>query len=168
MTSQPTTGAEFQDEDVVAAYVHRPDYPQSLCDRLLGLMPRAGRVLDLGCGPGKLARALAARVDEVLAVDPSPAMLRLARTLDAGAHRNIRWSEAFAEDLTLADATLELAVAGASIHWMDPTRVFPKLARALAPGASVAIVEGDAPSSAPWRAAYLQVIVGWVERLGGV
>ncbi len=169
MTAQPdrSRAAEFQDADVVAAYVHRPDYPPALHARLVELMPGRGAVLDLGCGPGKLARALAPHVAQVLAVDPSRAMLDLGRTLDAGANPNIAWRQAFAEDLDLAEASLDLAVAGASIHWMEPATLFPKLARALKPGAPLAIVDGDRPSEAAWLAAYDEPIQGWVVRMGG-
>ena len=158
--------AEFEDADVVACYVHRPPYPEALHARLLELMPQRGRVLDLGCGPGKLARALAPRVDQVIAVDPSAAMLDLAQALDAGANRNIAWTHARAEDLVLAPE-IHLAVAGAAIHWMDPAVLFPKLAAALAPGAPVAIVEGDGPSEAAWLEAYMAVIKAWVARVTG-
>ena len=163
-----SAGAEFLDEDVVAAYVHRPDYPVALYDALLALMPGRARVLDLGTGPGKIARALASHVDEVVAVDPSPAMLKLGAALDYGAHPNIRWTQALAENLVLDDASLDLVVAGAAIHWMDPAQVLPRMARALAPGACMAIVEGDAPAASPWLASYDQVIQTWVARLGGV
>lgn len=64
------TGAEFEDEDVVTAYIHRPDYPPALHRRLLELSPGRTRLLDLGCSPGKLARALAPRFTEAVAVDP--------------------------------------------------------------------------------------------------
>src|SRR5437879_9032562 len=103
--------AEFEDGDVVAAYVHRPPYPDALHARLLELTPTKGCVLDLGCGPGKLARALAQHVDQVIAVDPSAAMLDLARKLDAGRNPNIAWTHARAENLALA-APIHLAVAG--------------------------------------------------------
>ena len=160
------TGAEFKDEDVASAYIDRPDYPAALHQRLLDLTHGRTRVLDLGCGPGKLARSLAPRFTEVLAVDPSAAMLRVGRELDAGAHPHIEWVNARAEDLSLEHASIDLAVAGASLHWMDPAVLFPKLAPALAPGAVLAVVDGDAPTAAPWLDAYQAVIVAWVERSG--
>jgi len=167
MTHPDRSGAAtFQDEGVVAAYLHRPPYPDALYDRLLQLMPARHAVLDLGCGPGKIARALAPHVGAVLALDPSAAMLRMGQALDGGARSNIHWRLGAAEDAPLDDAAFDLAVAGAAIHWMDPAIVFPRLARALAPGARLALVDGDAPSAAPWQAAYQQVIVAWVERLG--
>lgn len=169
MTSKPdrSASAEFLDGDVVAAYVHRPDYPDALYDALLDLMPKRGRVLDIGTGPGKIARSLADRVGEILALDPSAAMLDLGRSLDGGSHPNIIWMQGAAEDLLLDEGVLDLAVAGAAIHWIDCARLCPRLARALAPGAPIAIVEGDGPAAAPWLDAYSCVIRGWVERLGG-
>jgi trans-aconitate methyltransferase len=159
-----STGAEFEDEDVAASYVHRPDYPATLHARLRELAPGGRRLLDLGCGPGKLARALAPHFAEVVAVDPSAAMLRLGRRLAAD-HPNIRWVHARAEDAELA-APVDLVTAGASLHWMDPAELFPRLAEVMVPSAVLALIDGDAPTAAPWVDAYRAVIVGWVERLG--
>ena len=165
--SAANTGAEFLDEDVARAYAHRTDYPPALHARLLELTPGRGRLLDLGCGPGKLGRGLAAQFEEVLAVDPSAAMLRLGRELDAGAHPNIAWIEATAETAPI-EAPLDLIVMGASVHWVDPARVFPKLASALTPGGLMALIDGDGPAQAPWIGAWRAVIRDWVGRLGGV
>ncbi len=49
----------------------------------LGVGPRWGRVLDFGCGAGRLSQALAEHADEVVGVDVSPPMLEAARRLDA-------------------------------------------------------------------------------------
>jgi SAM-dependent methyltransferase len=45
----------------------------------LGADPRSGLCVEVGCGPGRMTGALAARFDEVIAVDVSPAMLEHAR-----------------------------------------------------------------------------------------
>ncbi|MES2340959.1 MAG: class I SAM-dependent methyltransferase [Pseudomonadota bacterium] len=160
------TGAEFEDEGVVAAYVHRTPYPPALFERLLALTPGRARLLDLGCGPGKLTLGLAPHFDEILAVDPSAAMLRLARDLDAGANPNIAWTPAFAEDVPLPPS-IDLITAGASIHWMDAPRLFPRLAAAIAPDGVMAILGGDGPAQAPWIGAWQEVIKAWVGKLGG-
>jgi SAM-dependent methyltransferase len=47
-----------------------------------GVGPRWGRVLDFGCGAGRLSQALADHADEVVGVDVSPPMLEVARKLD--------------------------------------------------------------------------------------
>src|ERR1700741_5325108 len=49
----------------------------------LGAGPRWGRVLDFGCGAGRLTQALAEHADEVVGVDGSPPMLEQARQLAA-------------------------------------------------------------------------------------
>lgn len=45
----------------------------------LGADPRGGLCVEVGCGPGRMTGALAARFDQVLALDVSPAMLARAR-----------------------------------------------------------------------------------------
>jgi len=47
----------------------------------LGLAHRGNDALDVGCGPGRLSRALADRYLRVVGVDIAPAMIDLARTL---------------------------------------------------------------------------------------
>jgi SAM-dependent methyltransferase len=46
----------------------------------LGADPRGGVCVEVGCGPGRMTGALAARFDRVLALDVSPAMLARARS----------------------------------------------------------------------------------------
>jgi ubiquinone/menaquinone biosynthesis C-methylase UbiE len=48
----------------------------------LGLGSRWSRVLDFGCGAGRLSQALADHADEVVGVDVSPPMVAVARELD--------------------------------------------------------------------------------------
>jgi len=53
------------------------------------------RILDLGCGTGLLAYAYAAKGHEVSGVDPSPAMLEIARRRSHA--YQIEWVESFAQ-----------------------------------------------------------------------
>lgn len=167
--AQPTnSGEDFDDADVARAYANRAPYPPALIEALAGLASGRARALDIGSGPGKLAIPLADRFDEVWAADLSSPMIAAGQAADAGAHPGLRWIHGPIEDLDAPDGVFDLAAAGASIHWMDHARLFPRLARWLRPGAMIAIVEGDGPAEAPWREAYGAVIRGWVGRLGGV
>lgn len=65
------------------------------------------RVLDLGCGTGRLATALAARGHAVVGVDPAAAMLAVARHR-AGADR-VRWIQGHAQTV-VAGGPFDLAV----------------------------------------------------------
>lgn len=54
----------------------RPPYPDEMYEILVGLLGNENaRVLDVGCGPGKIARALIDRVGHVDAVDFSLEMV---------------------------------------------------------------------------------------------
>jgi 2-polyprenyl-3-methyl-5-hydroxy-6-metoxy-1,4-benzoquinol methylase len=55
----------------------RPGYPDALIDDLIGLRPLD--VLDVGCGTGKVAVALAERGVRVLGVEPDAQMASVAR-----------------------------------------------------------------------------------------
>jgi ubiquinone/menaquinone biosynthesis C-methylase UbiE len=58
--------------------------------RLLQLSP-ASRVIDIGCGHGRHAIALAERGSNVIGLDGAAALLNRARQLAAGLHGQIRW-----------------------------------------------------------------------------
>lgn len=159
------TGDEFADPDVARAYIHRPPYPEALYLRLAEIAPRPGHAVDLGCGPGKLATGLADTFETVTAIDPSGPMISLAQALDDGGHRNIRWVHAAAED---ADLTLpfDLAVGGASLHWLRHGVVFPRMRIGAGRDGRVAAVGGDGPSAAPWLGDYGALVRRWIEQLG--
>ena len=86
----PMTHAPFDPARYRSAAAHyergRVPYASALLRRVAEVtgLGSKHRVLDLGCGPGPLARGLAPLVGEVVAIDPSPEMLAEARML-AGA-----------------------------------------------------------------------------------
>ena len=69
--------------------------------------PRPGeRIVDIGCGTGTFAIALKQAAPEsiVLAVDPDPAVLEIARAKAEVADAEIRWFEAMGDELDSIDA----------------------------------------------------------------
>jgi SAM-dependent methyltransferase len=135
---------------MAANYRFRPPYPAEVYDTLLELLCGHPRIiLDAGCGTGKITLGLIDRIDRADAVDPSDAMLLVARSLPGAASAKIRWIHAAIEDAPLAPP-YGLIVAASSIHWMDLDRTLPRFADALADGAMLAVLDGDAPVDAPW------------------
>jgi SAM-dependent methyltransferase len=64
------------------AYVGDPATARAELEGLFGRLgddPRGGVCVEVGCGPGRMTRLLAARFEHVIAVDVSPAMLEEAR-----------------------------------------------------------------------------------------
>lgn len=152
----------FDDGDVADCYRHRPPYAAALYEALLERVPARRRLLDLGCGPGKVAADLAGRFDEVVAVDPSAPMLAVGRDLYAARHPNIHWVHARAEDAPL-EGGFDLVTAGTSIHWMDHAVLFPRLADLTS---IVAAIAGDEPAAVPWREEWRALNYRWLERVG--
>ena len=151
----------FDDQDVARCYAHRPPYAPALYDFVIGLVPQRRTLVDLGCGPGKVAAALAKHFDHVIAMDPATAMIEEARGLYSRDHPNIRWLHARAEDAALPGA-IDLVTAGTSIHWMAHDILFPKLTE---PTGIVAVIVGDAPPNPPWQAEWRVAMTKWLARL---
>ena len=94
------------------------------------------RTLDVGCGTGQLALALAERGAKVWGVDPSEEMLDVAR---AAVGRRVGLKLGRAEELPFKDAWFERVVLRLVVHLVDRPRALPELARVLAPGGRATI-----------------------------
>jgi SAM-dependent methyltransferase len=80
------------------------------------LVPAAGRrTLDLGCGEGRVARDLKARGHQVVGLDSSAALIRLAKEADPGGEYVV----GDAASLPLPDASFDLVVAFNSLMDLD-------------------------------------------------
>lgn len=160
-------GASFTEADVVENYPFRPPYPDPLFRRLVEIAPARGALLDIGCGPGKISRALAGEFERVTAVDPSRNMITLGRSMPGGNAANIEWIEGFAEDFPIVGRAFDLTVAANSIHWMDHARLFPRLAAHGRLGHVVAVVAGDDAFEPPWQEEWLAFLARWVLEMTG-
>lgn len=89
------------------------------------------RVLDVGCGTGRVALALAGEAQEVVGIDASEEMLAEGRARSGG---SIVFERARAEALPFPDGHFERAVARLVVHLVDRGRALPELRRVLASG----------------------------------
>ncbi len=122
-----------------ARWGHRV-YPRWAVQELLrikSLLPAHARVLDLGGGPGTLARLMKVRDPSSLALwigDPEPAMLRVASST-----RRVRLR---AETLPFRDASMDAVLIGEALHHFDhPRESLLEVARVLRPDGHLFIFE---------------------------
>lgn len=101
---------------------------------------RGAKVLDAGCGTGRLAVALAERgVARVWGVDASPEMLAVARAKAP----SVGFKQGRLEALPFKDGWFDAAVTWLVVHLVDRPAAFSELRRVLASGGRLAIVTFD-------------------------
>jgi SAM-dependent methyltransferase len=124
----------------------RPRPPQQVVDWLVrtGL----GTAVDIGAGTGLFTLPLAKRVPTVYAVEPDPAM----RAKLVAHCPDVTVVAGTAENLPLADRSVQAAFANSTWHWTDPLRALPEVARVLEPGGVLGVSWNVPDRRIGWRA----------------
>jgi SAM-dependent methyltransferase len=121
---------------------NRPTYPDALVDQACKVagVRRGDRVLEIGCGTGQLTRSLLARGLRVTALEPGDQLIRVAEeTLkDAG---DVELVHTRLEDTRLPLASYMAVFSASAIHWVDPDLSWRKIADALAPNGTLALIQ---------------------------
>lgn len=142
----------YSRRDVFARiYQHRLDAAMAWVDQLA--MPAGTRVLDLGCGAGLTAVALAQRGFLVTGLDSADAMLKIARraAIEAGVKDRIKLGTADAHHLTQPNGSFRLVIALGLVPWLHtPSQAISEIARVLSLDGYL-IVSADNR----WRLTYL-------------
>lgn len=101
-------------------------------------IPAGCRVLDVGCGTGRLLSLLAERGAVGSGVEIAPEMVKVAQR--ANPQMEIR--QGTAENLPFGDSTFDLVVTCLAYHHMDaPERFLAETARVLVPGGRLVVAE---------------------------
>ena len=145
------------DEWNATRYVQQSSLQEAMAAEVLALLDVRGdeRVLDVGCGDGRITARIADRVarGSVVGVDASPDMIAYAvREYGPGAAHarpNLRFEVADARALPF-DAAFDLVVSFNSLHWVhEPEAPLRGIAAALAPAGRAQlrlVMRGDAAS----------------------
>ena len=145
-------------DPVVALTTRERQFRALLRNQVTNDLPPGGAVVDVGCGTGTFAIALAAmRPDaRVTGVDGDPQILELARRKPGAAA--VTWSHGLADELPLADASADAAVMSLLLHHLDPAgkrRALANAVRVLRPGGRLHIADWGRPHDPLMRAAFL-------------
>jgi demethylmenaquinone methyltransferase/2-methoxy-6-polyprenyl-1,4-benzoquinol methylase len=123
---------------------------------------RGKRVLELGCGPGRAAAALARRHGAlVTALDASPSMLSAARE---HVPAEVELVEGRAEALPFDGERFDAVLANFVVHLLDRPQAFSEARRVLVPGGVLVVKSRDPATVHDWWASPLFPSVESIER----
>ncbi|KAI1372192.1 S-adenosyl-L-methionine-dependent methyltransferase [Hypoxylon crocopeplum] len=171
MAQEEKTFRSYTEEQGKTYAAVRTGYPPALFKYIVDHHTSTGgqldTVVDIGCGPGQAIRGLAPYFAHAIGLDPSEGMIGTARAISAAEGSTVRFEMSMAETLgaeldpPIAEGSVDLLTAATAAHWFDMARFWPRAARVLKPGGTVAMwtagslyVDADAtPNGAAIQAA---------------
>jgi ubiquinone/menaquinone biosynthesis C-methylase UbiE len=164
------------DQDLFRGTAHyydrfRPRYPQEMMAELIDWAQPSGRgrLLDLACGTGQVAFAIAEHFGEVWAVDQEPDMIRVVREkAEVRGAGDLRAVVSSAESLDAPPDGFELVTIGNAFHRLRRDVVAANALRWLKPGGCIALLWSTGPASGKreWQRALSDVLARWTTRVG--
>ena len=172
MSSDRPLGEVF--DDVAEDYDQvRAGYPTEIVASALdrGNVAPGARVLEVGCGTGKLTEVLVDLGLRVDAVDPGARMVAAARRR-LSSSGEVTFHVGRFEDVTLPDSSFDAAFSATAFHWLDARVSWRKVASSLRPGGLLALLthttlhdEGSTKEEAGFRALLREYAPAVAEKL---
>ena len=139
----------------------------------LAAVQPGNRALDLCCGTGDLALALARRGAEVTGIDFSPAMLEVAearRQRDFKSQiSNLKFMAGDALQIPFSDASFDIVTVGYGLRNLTSwEKGLDEMHRVARPGARLVVLDFGKPANALWRGIYFAhlkcavPLLGWI------
>jgi len=134
-----------------AAQAYLDSVDNTLVDQVLSLGPFAGRLLDIGTGPGGIPLKIAQRRPglQVVGVDRSAGMIQTARAaaVRLGLTHRASFLIADATQLCFPDRCFDLVLSNSLLHHLShPLKVFEEMARVAQPEGSIVLRDLRRPS----------------------
>jgi demethylmenaquinone methyltransferase/2-methoxy-6-polyprenyl-1,4-benzoquinol methylase len=139
----------------------------------LAAVQPGNRALDLCCGTGDLALALARRGAEVTGVDFSPAMLEIAEARRRENFKsqisNLKFMAGDAQQIPFPDASFDIVTVGYGLRNLASwEKGLDEMRRVARPGARLVVLDFGKPANALWRGIYFAhlkcavPLLGWI------
>lgn len=143
-------------DDVAQVYKEvRPGYPAQLFEDIVSLtgIPPGGRILEVGCGPGKATIPFAKRGYAMLCLELGQNLAALAAE-NCRAYPGVRIQNISFEDWPVEKASFDLFISAQAFHWISPEIGYAKATAALKDPGSIALFWSQHPvSDTPFRRA---------------
>ncbi len=112
-------------------------------ESLVCLLNPQWTVADLGTGTGVMLPLLAPHVEKIIAIDPSPAMLKNAKARVSDQHlHNVELRQGAIENLPIEDHTIDVAIVSLVLAYLpDPPAALREIHRILKPGGITLIID---------------------------
>ncbi len=123
----------FSGEKYIQVYDQfRPTPPDVILHQSLNYLNKkqAKQLLDLGCGTGISTLAWQSSAEKIIGVEPSEAMLKVARQ-KVKDNDSITYLQAFANEIPLPNGSIDLVTCSQSFHWMEPESTLAEIDRLL-------------------------------------
>jgi ubiquinone/menaquinone biosynthesis C-methylase UbiE len=136
-------------DPVVALTMREDTFRERLAAQVLDGLPSGGSVVDVGCGTGTTAIALAARGVEVIGVDGDPEVLAIAHAKPGASA--VQWRKGTATALPIAGESADRVVMSLLLHHLGGEARRTALAearRVLRPGGRLHVADWGRPRGA--------------------
>lgn len=135
--------------------------------RAASLIPAGSRVLDLCCGTGDLAFALASEARTVVGLDFSERMLR--RALGKRRNRSVAFLQGDALRLPFRDGSFDACTVGWGVrNFADTARGLAEIRRTIRPGGLLVILEFARPRSGVHKAIFESYVKRIMRAVGDI
>lgn len=138
-------GKTIFDQDAGLYDRARPGYPDQLIEDIIACseIPDGGRILEIGCGPGKATCPFAEHGYSILCIEPGPNMAAV--TMEKCRDYLVQVDISSFEDWPIQENAFDLAISASAFHWLDEKIRVPKVAQALKPGGTIALFWNKRP-----------------------
>jgi ubiquinone/menaquinone biosynthesis C-methylase UbiE len=136
-------------DPILAVTMREKRFRAQMLERVEADLPSGGTAVDVGCGTGTFALALAARRADakVVGIDGDAEILGLARAKSgAGA---VEWQEGLAQELPLPDASADVVTISLVLHHLlpeDKRAALAEMRRILKPGGRLHVADWGRPA----------------------
>jgi SAM-dependent methyltransferase len=118
----------------------RPGYPEQLVEDVLSLsgIPQDGRILEIGCGPGKATIPFARRGYSMLCLELGKDLALLAAE-NCRLYPGVEIQNVAFEDWPLQSRCFDLVISAQAFHWIPPEIGYAKASASLRDSGSIAL-----------------------------